>query len=67
MTILRYTRIPGDQPCQHPNCRSAPRGPRQACCRVEVGEARPVRDTLWHTDTETAVDALLRIADEVEV
>lgn len=42
MTVLRFHRLPGDQPCQHPNCRSAPRGPRSACYRVEVGEARPI-------------------------
>lgn len=42
MTVLRFVRIPGDQPCQHPDCRRNPKGPRPACYRVEVGEARPV-------------------------
>lgn len=41
MTTLRFTRIPGDQPCQHPDCRRNPRGPRPACYQVEAGEVRP--------------------------
>lgn len=41
MTALRFTRIPADQVCQHQDCRRNPRGPRLACYRVEVGEARP--------------------------
>lgn len=41
MTALRFHRIPSDQPCQHPDCRKAPKGPRPACYQVEVGEARP--------------------------
>ncbi len=46
MTFIRFSRIPGDQPCQHPDCRRAPRGPRPACYQVEVGEARPTTRVL---------------------
>lgn len=42
MTVLRFSRIPGDQPCAHQDCRRNPKGPRPACYQVEVGEARPV-------------------------
>ena len=38
MTALRFSRIPGDQPCAHQDCRRSPRGPRPACYRVEMGE-----------------------------
>ena len=41
MTVLRFTRTPAEQACQHQDCRRNPRGPRPACYQVEVGEARP--------------------------
>jgi len=46
VTALRFVRIPGDQPCQHPDCRRAPRGPRMACYEVEICEVQPVTRVL---------------------
>lgn len=40
---------------------------RSLASYINEGADGAVNDTIWHTDTETAVDALLRIADEVEV
>lgn len=40
---------------------------RDMAMYISLGADGSVNDTIWHTDTETVVDALLRIADEVEV
>lgn len=46
MTVLRFARIPSDQPCAHQDCRRNPRGQRPACYQVEIGEVRPVTRVL---------------------
>lgn len=46
MTLLRFSRIAGDQPCQHPDCRKAPKGPQMAAYKVTLGERIPLTRTI---------------------
>ena len=46
MTTLRFSRLADPTTCQHPDCRAATKGPRQACYRVRVGERNPTTNSL---------------------